>query len=184
VLRKNNCAVVMATQSLSDVVNSPIRDAVLESCPTRLLLPNPEADSAMMRQLYRDYLRLDDAQVALIAGAERKRQYYYTSPTGTRLFELNLGPVALSFLGASSKPDLATIGTLRAAHRERWPAQWLEQRGLEEAAVRWMTVSGHPQERQGEENDEEQTLPYRSLEHALRHAQGDDGDSRTLTYAG
>jgi hypothetical protein len=138
----------------------------------------------MMRQLYRDYLRLDDAQVALIAGAERKRQYYYTSPTGTRLFELNLGPVALSFLGASSKPDLATIGTLRAAHRERWPAQWLEQRGLEEAAVRWMTVSGHPQERQGEENDEEQTLPYRSLEHALRHAQGDDGDSRTLTYAG
>jgi type IV secretion system protein VirB4 len=177
VLRKNNCAVVMATQSLSDVVNSPIRDAVLESCPTRLLLPNPEADSAMMRQLYRDYLRLDDAQVALIAGAERKRQYYYTSPTGTRLFELNLGPVAL-------KPDLAAIGALRTAHRERWPGEWLKRRGLGEVAARWMTISGHPQERQGEENDEEKTLPYRSLEHALRHAQGDDGDSRTLTYAG
>ncbi len=181
VLRKNNCAVVMATQSLSDVVNSPIRDAVLESCPTRLLLPNPEAESAMMRQLYRDYLRLDDAQVALIAGAERKRQYYYTSPTGTRLFELNLGPVALSFLGASSKPDLAAIGALRAAHRERWPGQWLQQRGLEEAAARWMTVSGTPE---GEKHDEEKTLPYRTFEHALRHAQGDDGDRRTLTYAG
>jgi type IV secretion system protein VirB4 len=171
----------MATQSLSDVVNSPIRDAVLESCPTRLLLPNPEAESAMMRQLYRDYLRLDDAQVALIAGAERKRQYYYTSPTGTRLFELNLGPVALSFLGASSKPDLAAIGALRAAHRERWPGQWLKQRGLEEAAARWMTVSGTPE---GEKDDEEKTLPYRTFEHALRHAQGDDGDRRTLTYAG
>ena len=178
VLRKSNCAVVLATQSLSDVVSSPIRDAVLESCPTRLLLPNPEAESAMMRQLYRDYLRLDEAQVALLAGAEKKRQYYYTSPTGTRLFELNLGPVALSFLGASSKPDLAAIGALRAAHEERWPAQWLRQRGLEEAAARWMTVSGT---REGEQDDEEKTLPYRTLEHALG---GNDGDGRTLPYAG
>ena len=184
VLRKNNCAVVMATQSLSDVVNSPIRDAVLESCPTRLLLPNPEADSAMMRQLYRDYLRLDDAQVALIAGAEKKRQYYYASPTGTRLFELGLGPVALSFLGASSKPDLRTIGALRAAHQERWPAQWLEQRGLPEAAARWRTVSGHPQERQGEQDDEDKTLPHPTLEHAFGRAQGHDGDRRALTHAG
>jgi type IV secretion system protein VirB4 len=181
VLRKNNCAVVMATQSLADVVSSPIRDAVLESCPTRLLLPNPEADSAAMRQLYRDYLRLDDAQVALIAGAERKRQYYYASPAGTRLFELNLGPVALSFLGASSKPHLAAIRTLRSAHGERWPAKWLEQRGLEGAAARWMAASGTPE---GEKDDEDKTLPYRTIEHALVHAQGDDGDHRTLTYAG
>ena len=107
VLRKNNCAVVMATQSLSDVVNSPIRDAVFESCPTRLLLPNPEAQSAMMKKLYQEYLRLDDAQIALIASAEKKRHYYYASPTGTRLFELNLGPASLSFLGASSKPELS-----------------------------------------------------------------------------
>ena len=173
----------MATQSLSDVVNSPIRDAVLESCPTRLLLPNPEADSAMMRQLYRDYLRLDDAQVALLAGAEKKRQYYYASPTGTRLFELGLGPVALSFLGASSKPDLRAIGALRTAHEERWPAQWLKQRGLEEAAARWMAASGTPPEEPkepGEQDDEEKTLPYRTLEHALA---GRDGDGRTRTYA-
>ena len=72
VLRKNNCAVVMATQSLSDVVNSPIRDAVFESCPTRLLLPNPEAQSAMMKKLYQEYLRLDDAQIALIASGRKE----------------------------------------------------------------------------------------------------------------
>ena len=121
VLRKNNCAVVMATQSLSDVVNSPIRDAVFESCPTRLLLPNPEAQSAMMKKLYQEYLRLDDAQIALIASAEKKRHYYYASPTGTRLFELNLGPASLSFLGASSKPELAAVRRLVAADPEGWP---------------------------------------------------------------
>ena len=128
VLRKNNCAVVMATQSLSDVVNSPIRDAVFESCPTRLLLPNPEAQSAMMKKLYQEYLRLDDAQIALIASAEKKRHYYYASPTGTRLFELNLGPASLSFLGASSKPELAAIRRLAVTDPEGWPAEWLEER--------------------------------------------------------
>ena len=115
VLRKNNCAVVMATQSLSDVVSSPIRDAVFESCPTRLLLPNPEAQSAMMKKLYEEYLRLDDAEIALIASAEKKRHTYYASPKGTRLFELGLGPVSLSFLGASSKPELAAVRRLAAA---------------------------------------------------------------------
>ncbi|GHV41089.1 hypothetical protein FACS1894187_22560 [Synergistales bacterium] len=40
VLRKKNCAVILATQNLSDIVNSPIRQTILESCFTRILLPN------------------------------------------------------------------------------------------------------------------------------------------------
>ena len=44
VLRKANCAVVLATQSLSDAVRSGIFDVLLESCPTKILLPNEEAD--------------------------------------------------------------------------------------------------------------------------------------------
>ena len=42
-LRKKNAAVVLATQSLTEVANSPVRDVILESCPTKILLPNPEA---------------------------------------------------------------------------------------------------------------------------------------------
>ena len=171
VLRKQNCAVVLATQSLADVVRSPIRDAVLESCPTRLLLPNPEADSAVMRQLYRDYLRLDEAQVALLAGAQKKRQYYYASPTGTRLFDLNLGPVALSFLGASGKKELRAIEALRRAHNAHWPASWLSERGLHDAAARWRKATGTEP---GEPDDEQDTIPFSPLEHRLAHAPGDD----------
>jgi type IV secretion system protein VirB4 len=181
VLRKNNCAVVMATQSLSDVVNSPIRDAVFESCPTRLLLPNPEAQSAMMKKLYQEYLRLDDAQIALIAAAEKKRHYYYASPTGTRLFELNLGPTSLSFLGASSKPELAAVRRLVAADPEGWPEKWLRERGLEEDAARWRTAAGKEEE---EQDDEPKTMEYRTLEHAMVGAESDFLDGPTVTYLG
>ena len=45
-LRKKNAAVVLATQSLSEIANSPHRDVILESCPTKLYLPNPEATNS------------------------------------------------------------------------------------------------------------------------------------------
>ena len=40
-LRKKNVSVIMATQSLSDVINSNIKNSLLESCPTKIYLPNP-----------------------------------------------------------------------------------------------------------------------------------------------
>jgi type IV secretion system protein VirB4 len=41
--RKKNAAITLATQSLADITNSPLCDVILESCPTRLYLPNAEA---------------------------------------------------------------------------------------------------------------------------------------------
>jgi type IV secretion system protein VirB4 len=139
VLRKNNCAVILATQSLSDIVNSPIMDAVLDSCETRILLPNPNALSESMKDLYMRHLALSERQVSLIAHAEKKREYYYACETthSHRLFRLALGPVALAFTGAGGKEDLAEVRRLAAAHGKEWPAQWLEQRGLSEWAAMW-----------------------------------------------
>ena len=45
VLRKANCAVVMATQSLTDAINSGILDIIIESTATRIFLPNTAANS-------------------------------------------------------------------------------------------------------------------------------------------
>jgi len=39
-LRKKHVAVVFATQSLADIADSPIAPALIESCPTRIYLPN------------------------------------------------------------------------------------------------------------------------------------------------
>ena len=57
VLRKANCAVVMASQSLSDVKGSGLADVIQESCPTKVFLANEEADKGGTGQIMgpRDY---------------------------------------------------------------------------------------------------------------------------------
>ncbi|MNL86851.1 hypothetical protein D3C87_2157420 [compost metagenome] len=41
-----------------------------------------------------------------------------------------LGPVALSFVGASGKEDLKRIRALHSEHGAAWPLHWLQQRGI------------------------------------------------------
>lgn len=133
-LRKANCAVLLATQSLSDAARSGILDVLMESCPTKILLPNEEAlkgdDSGNgPRQLY-ELMGLNARQIEIIATAIPKRQYYYVSPEGRRLIEFNLGPVALAFVGASSKSDIARMRELSHTAGDGWPARWLAMRGV------------------------------------------------------
>ena len=45
-LRKKNVSVVFATQSLSDIQSSSIAPAIIESCPSRIFLPNARAREA------------------------------------------------------------------------------------------------------------------------------------------
>jgi len=140
VLRKANCAVVLATQSLSDAAKSTLLDVIVESCPTKILLPNKEAQLAGAggvlgpREFYA-MLGLNDRQVEIIKDAVPKRQYYYWSNEGCRLIDLNLGPVALSFIGASGKRDLARVNELASAHGADWPAHWLRERGVDVSAL-------------------------------------------------
>ena len=132
-LRKQNAAVVLATQSLAQLWESAHRHVLLESCPTRILLANPEAATPGHVALYRD-LGLNDTEIHLIARARRKRDYYFKSPRGSRLFELGLGPAALAFVGTPEGMTLpeamAQARQLMAGHGEAWPRAWLACRGL------------------------------------------------------
>lgn len=47
---------------------------------------------------------------------------------------MTLGPVALSFVGASGKDDLKRIRALIAEHGRDWPIHWLNTRGVHDAA--------------------------------------------------
>lgn len=126
VLRKANCAVVFATQSISDVGKSAIRDVLYESCPTKILLPNPEARSNQASiELYK-IMGLNDRQIEMLAMATPKRDYYYMSPLGKRMFRLGLGPVSLAFVGASGKEDVATARHMVGTYGRRWPVEWLK----------------------------------------------------------
>ena len=103
-LRKKNVAVVFATQSLADIAGASIAPAIVESCPTRVFLPNERALEPQQRETYERF-GLNPRQVEIIARATPKRDYYFQSPLGARIFELGLGPVALAFCGSSSPAD-------------------------------------------------------------------------------
>ena len=140
-LRKKNTAVVFVSQSLADVVGSTRRDIILESCPTKIFLPNPEAENEQVRRLYQS-IGLNSRQIRMLAMAVPKRQYYYTSPLGRRLISLGLGPVALSFVGMAGREAIASVDGLMATHGSTWPAEWLHARGLAGAAEAWRRVNG------------------------------------------
>jgi len=133
-LRKKNASVVFATQSLSDIDGSAIAPAIIESCPTRLLLPNERAIEPQIASIYRRF-GLNDRQIEILARATPKRDYYCQSRRGNRLFELGLSEVALALCATSSKTDQTAIAHIFADHgREDFLEAWLRHRGLPWAA--------------------------------------------------
>ena len=133
-LRKKNASVVFATQSLADIETSAIAPAIIESCPTRIFLPNERAIEPQILSVYRRF-GLNDRQIEIIARAAPKRDYYCQSARGNRLFELGLGEVALAFAAASSKTDQLAISELTETHGTAGFARaWLRHRGLAWAA--------------------------------------------------
>jgi type IV secretion system protein VirB4 len=142
-LRKSNGAAILETQSISDIRGSPIRDVIIESCLTKIFLPNSEAQTEHASGAYKA-LGLSSRQIELIARAVPKRHYYYSSPLGKRLFELGLGPIAVSFLGAAGRDDLVAVRNLVERFPNTWPAEWLYHRGLRDAAAQWADLAPPP----------------------------------------
>jgi len=133
-LRKKNASVIFATQSLADIETSSIAPAIIESCPTRIFLPNERAAEPQIARIYERF-GLNDRQIEILSRATPKRDYYCQSRRGNRLFELGLGDVALAFTAASSKTDQTRIGEIVAAHgRGGFAAAWLRHRQLGWAA--------------------------------------------------
>jgi type IV secretion system protein VirB4 len=133
-LRKKNASVIFATQSLSDIDASAIAPAIIESCPTRLLLPNERAIEPQITAIYRRF-GLNDRQIGILARATPKRDYYCQSRRGNRLFELGFSEVGLALCATSSKSDQTLISEILAEHgREGFLAAWLEARGVGWAA--------------------------------------------------
>jgi type IV secretion system protein VirB4 len=143
-LRKKNASVVFATQSLSDIAGSAIATALIESCPTRIFLPNERAIEPQITSVYRQF-GLNDRQIEIVSRATPKRDYYCQSRRGNRLFELGLGPVALAFTAASSKSDQAAIADLLATlGQDGFAAAWLRRKDAPWAADLLPTLTPEP----------------------------------------
>lgn len=144
-LRKRNVSVVFATQSLADVQRSTIAPAIIESCPSRIFLPNPQATEPQIRSIYEGF-GLNARQIDIVAQAQPKRDYYYQSRLGNRVFDLGLGPVALAFAAASSQEDQRAMDAVLAdVGPEAFPAAWLRHAGLDWAAHLLADFSSSPE---------------------------------------
>jgi type IV secretion/conjugal transfer VirB4 family ATPase len=133
-LRKKNASVIFATQSLADIDGSAIAPAIIESCPTRLFLPNERALEPQISAIYRRF-GLNDRQIEILSRSTPKRDYYCQSRHGNRLFELGLSEVALAFTAASSKTDQTAIAETVATYgADGFAAAWLRRKGLDWAA--------------------------------------------------
>jgi type IV secretion system protein TrbE len=165
-LRKQNAAVMLVAHSLAQLEQVPAKQVVIESCPTKVLLPNADAANSSNARLYHD-LGLNDREIAIISSATPKRDYYVKSPLGSRLVTLDLGPVALAFIGT---PDGSTIDAvmsqvegLVADAGERWASVWLEQLGIR--------VPTHANTH-GDENDRE--VPRSSASRSVESHSGEE----------
>jgi type IV secretion system protein TrbE len=136
-LRKKNAVLVLAIQVLSQLENNNSFATLLQSCPTRIYLPNADASSPGIRPVY-EACGLNPRQIELIARATRKRSYYLTNTDGSRLYGLALTPVDLAFFGTlpgrSLQETHAELDLHIERYGDRWPVAWLRTCGLPEQA--------------------------------------------------
>jgi type IV secretion system protein VirB4 len=144
-LRKRNAGVWLATQHLDEILGSEFASVILDSCPSRVVLPDSSARERL--EVYgrgssngRPGLGLNATEIELLAGAQRRREYLHTSDEGTRLFELALDPLALRTLTPPAGRTVEEMYRVAVRWRERdgagWFRSYLESEGEEELSRR------------------------------------------------
>jgi type IV secretion/conjugal transfer VirB4 family ATPase len=134
-LRKKNVYVVFATQEVADATSKPeLLSTILSACHTKIFLPDDEAMAPAMSAAYQA-VGLTTAEIEILAKAQKKRDYYYRSVKGRRLFQLGLGPASLAFVGASSEADQRFMDEMVSSRApSEYAAALLERRGVTWAA--------------------------------------------------
>ena len=116
--RKRNAALVLATQSVTDLTATPGTQTLLESMPTRLFLANPDFPAAGAATF-----GLSEDELQTIRGLEPKRELFLRRSNAAAVLRLVVDPESY-WLYTSSATDAAR----RAAAVARW--------GVEGAIVR------------------------------------------------
>lgn len=110
-LRKFNAIVILATQSLTDLEQSPHFVNLLECAKTRFYLPNYDATTPLLRPIYQR-LGLENKEIELIASMIPKKDYYFCKNTQRTRFNLVLSPEELALLSLAGNKDKALVDSL------------------------------------------------------------------------
>lgn len=101
-LRKSNVGIIFATQEIEDALKSPIASTLASQCPTKIYLPDDEADTELKRDSYKKF-GLDDSEIHLLSRMRKQMDYFYKSALGIRRFQLELDPLQLALMTVSAK---------------------------------------------------------------------------------
>jgi type IV secretion system protein VirB4 len=77
---------ILSTQSLDELRKSEILDIVIESCPTKIFLANPDMD----RDLYRRQFNLNENEIELISTLRPKKQLLIKTPELAKVANLEV----------------------------------------------------------------------------------------------
>ena len=88
--RKRNAAVLLATQSSEDFADPDILRTVIENCPTKCFLANPDLDTARVRELF----HLNETEARRIVDLQPRRQFLLKRPDAAKVLELQVDPRA------------------------------------------------------------------------------------------
>jgi len=127
-LRKKNVSVIFATQSIADIMESSIIHTLIESCPTRIFLPNRKAFEEQVFEIYKKF-GLNERQIDIISSSIPKRQYYCYSDIGCGQFELEAGPKTKILCGSSSLKDRELINKILKKKTENFTYEFLNKKG-------------------------------------------------------
>lgn len=120
-MRKKNVAVIMATQSPTDMVSKGIAEIVSESCPTMIFAGNPDAEGNAPAH---GAFGLTGGDVGVISRLMLKREYYLARHSDRKVFRLELDKRDLRWLGISDPARIKQAVALRSEHPDDWQTRW------------------------------------------------------------
>ena len=134
-LRKKNASVIFATQSLADIDGSAIAPAIIESCPTRLFLPNERALEPQIAAIYRRF-GLNDRQIEILSRVDAQARLLL--PVAPRQPAVRARPLRggarLHRRVLQDRPGGHRGNTRRLRHRQASPPPGFAGKGLDWAA--------------------------------------------------
>lgn len=141
-MRKKNTSIIFATQSLGDISEQPqLANAVLTNCETQIYLPNGKATNDVIAAQYRAF-GLNERQIQIITQMTPKRQYYYNSRLGNRVFDMAVLPLEGAFVTATAKEDQLMMNKMeeKGLDSEEFVIEWLKHKGQEDEAEKMAYV--------------------------------------------
>lgn len=128
VLRKKNAVLWFATQSLTELANSTISAAIVNSIPTRVFLPNEEVRSEANYRLYTASFGLNDAQVEQIQRGIRKTNYLLVQGGFSRMVWARFDPTILACLRSDAlAKKIFAKWYAQASAEPHWKRHYIEE---------------------------------------------------------